>query len=169
MGWFNKKQDPISQRAKDLNSQIKKLEAQIQDLSVRAAHPEVSTDLNRASAESKRAIGSAHPTEDPARRDPVFEAVNQHRLQDLTPRPAQFNDLGVKKYDLPAAWRRLSEQMRGPSSKNPKLVDLLAAGAIQGMRPLRYEKRIARRRFVVFFILLLLVLWGTAAVLWRGR
>ena len=30
---------------------------------------------------------------------------------------------------------------------NPKLINYLAAGSIQGLRPLRYEKRVARNRF----------------------
>ena len=44
--------------------------------------------------------------------------------------------------------------LRGSPAVNPKLVSYLAAGSIKGLRPLRYEKRIARNRFIfltVFF------------------
>jgi hypothetical protein len=154
MGWFKRKHDPLSERASDLTQQIKQLEAQIQQLATQADEPP---------AESHPAPAHS-PATPPTRRDPVFENVSQDRLKDLNAPPAHFNDLGVRKYDLPAAWRRLMNHIRGPASANPKLVDLLAAGSLQGMRPLRYEKRIARNRFIIFVIVLLLVLWGLFAV-----
>ena len=57
---------------------------------------------------------------------------------------------------------------RGPSTNNPKLVSYLAAGGIQGMRPLRREKRIARNRTIALAIMLLLILLGMIVVL-HGR
>ncbi len=153
MAWFKRKHDPLSERATDLTQQIKQLEAQIQQLATQA---EESTPTPAPS--------SSHLPSGPVRRDPVFEKVNQTRLKDLNAPPVHFNDLGVRKYDLPAAWRRLMNHIRGPASANPKLVDLLAAGSLQGMRPLRYEKRIARNRFIIFVIVLLVVLWGLFAV-----
>ena len=44
----------------------------------------------------------------------------------------------------------------------------LAAGGIQGMRPLRREKRVARNRTIALAIMLLLALLGLIAVL-HGR
>lgn len=79
-----------------------------------------------------------------------------------TPNDPHFNDLGVRKYDLLSAWRRLTHHLSGPTSNNPKMVHYLAAGSIQGLRPLRYERRVARNRFLAFLALLLLVLWGLA-------
>ena len=74
--------------------------------------------------------------------------------------PEHFNDLGVRKYDLPALLRRLRNHFRGPSTTNPKLVNYLAAGGIQGLRPLRYEKRVARNRFVALALFLFVILLG---------
>jgi hypothetical protein len=68
--------------------------------------------------------------------------------------------LGVRKYDLRAAWRRLQRALNGPAAHNPKLVSYLAAGSIRGLRPLRYEKRIARNRFIVLTIFFLFILYG---------
>ena len=45
----------------------------------------------------------------------------------------------------------------------------LAAGGIQGLRPLRYEKRKARRRFIIFASVLFLLLLGTFLGLYRRR
>jgi hypothetical protein len=54
-------------------------------------------------------------------------------------------------------------------ASNPKLVNYLAAGSIQGLRPLRYEKRVARNRFIVLTIVLLLVLLGIISMFLRHR
>jgi hypothetical protein len=43
-------------------------------------------------------------------------------------------------------------------------VHYLAAGGVQGLRPLRYEKRVARNRFILFVALLFSVLLGIIVV-----
>lgn len=177
MGWLKRKKDPISEKAHDLTKQIKQLEDQIQQLATKKhdpaeAVPPASPPPRRsvpphpaASADVSSGSTAGSVTGRVPGRDPVFEPVRHERLQDLTAPPAHYNELGVRKYDLPAAWRRLMGQLRGPSSQNPKLVDLLAAGSLQGIRPLRYEKRIARRRFLLVLTVLLLLLWGLFAAL----
>src|SRR5207237_506627 len=77
-----------------------------------------------------------------AAHEPIFEKVDQELLKtqtqpDTGPEPS--NDLGVRKYDLRTFFQRLRNQFRGPSTTNPKLVSYLAAGGIQGLRPMRYE------------------------------
>ena len=74
--------------------------------------------------------------------------------------PDRYNDLGVHKYDLFGAFRRLQNHLRGTPTANPKLVSYLAAGSIKGLRPLRYEKRIARNRFIFLSLFFALILWG---------
>ncbi|HTD65857.1 MAG TPA: hypothetical protein VK846_04915, partial [Candidatus Limnocylindria bacterium] len=78
-----------------------------------------------------------------------------------------YNELGVRKYDLAATWGRLKNLFKTPPASNPKLVNYLAAGSIQGLRPLRYEKRVARNRFIFLIVVLLLVLWGIIAVIFK--
>ena len=78
-------------------------------------------------------------------------------------------ELGVRKYDLPALMRRLRNHFRGPSTTNPKLVSYLAAGGIQGLRPLRYEKRVARNRFIALVAILFVILLGLIAVFFRHK
>ena len=159
MGLFKKKPDPITDRALELTGQIEALEAQIKQLNEQAAqpHPRLRSTARR---------GGPAPAAAPApAREPIFEKVNQSHLK--TPpeaaSPQHFNELGVRKYDLAAAWERLKNNFRGPSTSNPKLVNYLAAGSIQGLRPLRYEKRVARNRFLVLVLVLFLVLWGVIA------
>ena len=63
-----------------------------------------------------------------------------------------------------AAGCRIRSHFRGPSTTNPKLVNYLAAGGIQGLRPLRYEKRVARNRFVALVLFLFVILLESS---WR--
>ena len=71
----------------------------------------------------------------------------------------------IATHDLPALLRRIRNQFRGPSTSNPKLVSYLAAGGLQGLRPLRYEKRVARNRFIALVVLLFVILFGLFLVL----
>ena len=75
----------------------------------------------------------------------------------------------MRKYDLRAAWQRLKTHFSGPSTSNPKLVNYLAAGSVQGLRPLRYEKRIQRNRFLLFLAGLVLALWGVLYIIFGHR
>jgi hypothetical protein len=104
--------------------------------------------------------------------EPIFEEVDQDLLKarsEAATAPEYINELGVRKYDLPALLRRIREHFRGPSTTNPKLVNYLAAGGIQGLRPLRYEKRVARNRFIFFVVILFLALLGTLLVFLKGQ
>ena len=71
----------------------------------------------------------------------------------------------MRKYDLPALWNRLCNHFRGPTTSNPRLVNYLATGGVHGLRPLRYEKRVARNRFIWLVVGLSILLFGLAYVL----
>ncbi len=113
------------------------------------------------------------PPEPPPLKEPIFEELDQDRLKrDPEPKPAPVDltsDLGMRKKGVFALLHRLRQHFRGPATSNPKLVNYLAAGSIQGLRPLRYEKRIARNRFVMLAALLILLLWGIIAILIKHR
>lgn len=92
-----------------------------------------------------------------------LEAIGGRQIkaeQELENDFVYVNDQGVQKYDLPKLITRIRGFFKAPSTSNPKLVSYLAAGGIQGLRPLRYEKRVARNRFVVFSLVLLVLLIG---------
>ena len=171
MGLFKKKADPISERSKALQAEIDALEAKIKKLSSQPARvPSQPMPRVRSTALPH---GPTVPTTPPLPTpgEPIFEEVDQDRLQptEAPVSPQQYNQLGVKKYDLFGFLRRLRNNFRSRPAANAKLVSYLAAGSIQGLRPLRYEKRVARNRFIVLTILLLLVLWGIIAMFWRYR
>jgi len=52
---------------------------------------------------------------------------------------------------------------------NPRLISYLAAGGVQGLQPLRKEKRVARNRFIVLVIFIFLLLFGIVSVYLRHR
>jgi hypothetical protein len=171
MGWLKKKSDPVSERARALNSEIAALEAQIKQLDDRLHRGPGQPRLRSTAVPHGTTISHTHPLIEtdrlgaaPVHSEPVFEEVNQDRLStraELGNAPEMFNELGVRKYDFPGLLRRLRSFFQGPNTSNPKLVNYLAAGGVQGLRPLRKEKRVARNRFILFAVLLLGVLWGT--------
>jgi hypothetical protein len=163
-----KKPDPISEKAHALNDQIAALEAQIKKLDTQLTRP---PGPKFRSTTMPQGATIPRPPEMPApapaaKPEPVFEDIKRGPLAARTDSesPEIFNELGVRKYDLPALWNRLRNQFRGPTTSNPRLVNYLAAGGVHGLRPLRYEKRVARNRFIALAIFLFVILLGTLLV-----
>ena len=160
MGWLKKKSDPISAHARVLNDQIAALEAQIKILDSQL-HQAPGPRLRSSTLPPGPRPAESAPA--PPVREPVFAEVKQRPIQPPEPDPPteHFNELGVRKYDLPAQWNRLCNHLRGPTTTNPRLVSYLAAGGFHGLRPMRYEKRVARNRFfglaALFFVILFLM------------
>lgn len=165
MGLFRKKADPITSRAKELNARIAKLEAEIQKLNTK---PQPAPPKTRPPSATRPTPSPRQPNR-PAAREPIFEPLDTRAPAQADSTSAHFNDLGLRKYDLVAAWQRIRNIFRGPEAHNPKLVSYLAAGSIRGLRPLRYEKRVARNRTIALAIILLVVLWGLIAISFNHR
>lgn len=186
MGWRRKSgdEDPLAARQRELDEQIRRLEKEIQALSRKP---------NPAPVPTPQAKGAPAAPKSPAKaesRAPVPEPVpvvasggKTGRSGRSAPEPApapvpvaptvpavspeldgRINPHGVRKFDLTGIWRRFRHHFKGPSSNNPRMVQYLAAGSVHGLRPLRYEKRVARNRFIGLFVLLVLILFGLARV-----
>jgi cell division protein FtsB len=160
MSWLKKKADPISERARALSAEIASLESEIQKLDSQLQSDSAQPRLRSTAFPSTVDLPAeaALIPESPAPRrpeEPIFEEVASNRLEART--------------ELPALFRRIQNHFRGPSTTNPKLVSYLAAGGIQGLRPLRYEKRVARNRFIVFVVFLFLALLGVLTIFFRHR
>ncbi len=191
MGVFKKKPDPISDRARELNAKIAALEAQIKRLSDEK-QPAANTGAPPRREERSGASSEMPPTASPQPRlrstalphgptihpiapapapepsdEPIFEELSPERFEEEE--KAAAPELGMRKKGLIPWLDKLKLHFRGPATSNPKLVNYLAAGSIQGLRPLRYEKRIARNRFIVLAVVLILALWGILALLLRHR
>ncbi len=161
--------DPISDRARALNDQIAALESEIKRLDTELQHTPVPRLRSTAIPHGATIDHTHEPPPSPPAQDPVFEEVKPVPASDETATPNQFNELGVRKYDLPALIQRLRQRFSRPTASNPRLVTYLAAGGVRGLRPLRYEKRVARNRFIAFAIFLFVVLLGTILVYLRNH
>ena len=163
-----KKADPISARARTLNDQIAALESEIKKLD---------TQIQRAPAPKLRSTAIPHvetitrkseptPAAKSMSHEPVFEEISSKSISARAEAesPDHYNDLGVRKYDLPALWGRLRNHFHGPTSNNPRLVNYLAHGGVHGLRPMRYEKRVARNRFILLVVVLFLILLGVISL-----
>lgn len=167
-----KKPDPINAKAQALNEEIAALEAEIKKLD---------TQLHRSPAPKFRSTALPYgaktpqaeqkPAPPPPKAEPVFEEIKRGPL---TTRPENetpeiYNELGIRKYDLPALWNRVRNHFRGPTTSNPRLVNYLAAGGVQGLRPLRYEKRVARNRVIALSAGLLAIMLGILLLYLKHR
>ncbi len=164
MALLKKKTDPISEKARALNDEIAALEAEIKQLDSqlsRAPAPKFRSSTAPAGEPPARPAEKTAPPA-PVVREPVFEEIKHAPATARTDAESaeHFNELGVRKYDLPALFNRIRNHLRGPTTTNPRLVNYLAAGGVHGLRPLRYEKRVARNRFIALVIVIVVVLLG---------
>jgi hypothetical protein len=160
-----KKPDPISDKARALNDEIAALEAEIKKLGDQLQRTPTPKFRSTATPQGTTIPHVAEkPAPPPPKPEPVFEDIKRSPLSPGAENetPELYNDLGLRKYDLPALWSRIRNHFRGPTTNNPRLVNYLAAGGVQGLRPLRYEKRVARNRVIALAIILLGILLGTA-------
>ena len=134
MGLFQRNKDPLKKRAKSVQNKLNELQAQIQELD-----------------------------ESPAQESSKLHDLNQNNPS-LPRRPSAMEkdqplDTSVQRPEK--LWNRIIKNFRKPPvSTNPNMVNFLAAGSIQGLRPLRYERRVARNRFLAFTTVLVLILIG---------
>lgn len=164
MSLFKKKADPISDRSRTLNAEIAALEAQIKKLNSKVEHARSGPRLrSTAWPHGHSPQNGQAPEPNVHGADPIFESVDRRPVSAVAEAgatPDGPNELGTRRYGLVAIWRRWQNHFRGPTSSNAKLISYLAAGSIKGLRPLRYEKRVARNRFIALFVALVLLLLG---------
>ncbi len=167
MGLFHKKSDPLAQRAQSLNRRIAELEAEIAKLN-QTLGPTGPTPASPPSPPAPRPSPFAAPT---APSEPVFEQMPPRPLEPHGPDALgrEAVELGLRRPVWSQWWRRMKGQFVDPPPTNEKLMNYLAAGGIQGLRPLRYERRVARNRIIFVCVVLGLMLWGVLIVLWQAR
>ena len=163
------RKDPISARARNLNNRARELKAEIRRLkkqsSLEPKFQRTTSLLSRKSDDrsERSSIGS------------LFETVEHDDLRivdEIRDPEAHYNALGVRKLD-PVGWvrRRAGKKPEPRDLSAPeqpdhqKLAQYMAAGGVQGIEPLRREKRIARNRFLMMFVFFLIILCGVFAVM----
>jgi len=149
MGWFTKAKDPMSARQAELDREIEAIQRRISDLSARP--------LPQARVQAPQ----------PREPRPAFEAAPERPMPAPTPISVSGSRSGPRlppaaRFNLVEAWQRWTQRLGGQPRRPSGLVHLMAAGSVHGLRPLRYERKIARRRFLLSLGLLLLLLYGIA-------
>lgn len=158
MGLFRKKSDPLARRAESLNRRIAELEAEI-------------SRLNHTLTPAPPPKGPIRTPPAPASSEPVFEKMPPRPSDPARggPQGQEAVQLGLRRPLWSQWWRRMKRQFVDPPPANEKLVSYLAAGGIQGLRPLRYERRVARNRMIFICVVVGLLLWGLLVVFWHTR
>lgn len=169
MGLFSKKKDPIKDREKSLVSEIEQLEDQIRALQGVLETARTEPQIRQTTYPGRGpVIKSAPPAEPPAQsQEPVFEPVDQQRLQNAESNPfkEKHDSRTLQREGSTSFFERLMRYFRGPTSSNPKLVSYLAAGNIHGLQPLRYERRVARNRLLLWIVIIVVLIVGMLKML----
>ena len=168
MSLFRKKSDPLSERSRALEAEIAALQVQIKQAESGQPLWPGTPRLRSTALPGGVKIESISAT--PAA--PVFEDVDQQRLKATAapaPHAGPHPELGPRPRGLSSTVQQLKRRFGLTPSSNPKLVKLLDSGQIQGLRPLRYERRVARNRFFMLSALLLAVLYGLFKAIWGSR
>lgn len=169
MGFFKKKRDPISERSRLLEEKLASVQDEIKRLKADLLlNQESKSRQMHYRSTARPPINGPQPTPGGSR-DSIFEKVEPISAQGLDhplttpPKPEEL----IPRKKTP--WRRLVDFLRSPQPSNPRLLNLLAAGNIHGLRQLRHEKRVARNQFLVTVAIFILVLLGVLSFIFRKR
>ena len=160
MKLVRRKKPSLEKRERELSTELSALSDKIEALE-KKLHPKTST-LKSEKQKARAEKNSAHEPEQPLFEEPSVTHVGDIKRSE--PAPELFNEDGVRKFNLPAAWTRLKQFINGPQAQNTKFVSHLTKGSPHGLPPLRREKRMARQRFLIMFTALLLILWFVSSV-----
>lgn len=175
MAFFRRRKDPLEARAQELAGKIKRLERELREAGQAPAvgnartpgslHAAATTGSGSAPADRPHVARTRGPAE-PVPRMPAL-AVPRPGASRPAADSAQdplLSPMGARKFDLPAAWRRWVGRLASGPAETAASSRYRTSNSIHGLRPLRYEKRVARNRFIGLFVLLVLVLTGLARV-----
>ena len=120
------RRDPFSKKTRDLDRKLRTVKAKIEQLSL---------EVDNGPAEK--------PKGTPAPDDPFTKAGPASNGEFRFPFESTLRPL----------FNRVAGLIKRPSPESERLVNYLAAGSFEGMRPLRFEKRVRRNR-IIFFALI---------------
>jgi len=168
MALFRRPHDPFAERERELKAQIAGLQGQIQQLHQRLETDQAQPKLRSTALPHPQAAPATPPHASEAGFEPFRQPAAVETAEPEVS-PAHFNEQGLRKYDLFGALRRWWRRLGGGPAHSRRLANYLAAGSIEGLRPLRYEKRIARNRCLAVLLLVILIVWGTVWIYLRHR
>ncbi|MCX7825280.1 MAG: hypothetical protein N2689_06945 [Verrucomicrobiae bacterium] len=147
MGWFRKKQGLLDRQLRDLEKQLRQIDAQVRQLQRSPAKALGKfAPAPTAARTGHRAFVQPEPGATPAQSD-----LRLPRERDLWSRASPDEQQARPRRREPW-WRSLLGTKARPS--DPRLVSYLSTGSFKTVRPLRYERRMARYRYTIGFVLL---------------
>jgi len=153
MGWFRKKQGPLDRQLHELEKQLRQLDAQVRQLQ-RSPAKALGKSQAASTAPRSGAFVQPEPTAMPPQPD-----LRLPRERDLWSRPTA-EEQQARSGNRQPWWQALFGAKAKPH--DPRLVSYLSTGSFKTVRPLRYERRMARYRYAFSFALvvgIILLLW----------
>ncbi|MBG85940.1 MAG: hypothetical protein CMO80_03445 [Verrucomicrobiales bacterium] len=146
MGLFSKS-DPIDDHSRELERELENLREEIRQAEADAP-------------KFRSTVTPQQPGEQTTQADPIFEEYDQSKVrQPESPLREDGEAVSSRERGVRAWFRQLKKNVGAAPSTNPRLVKLMSVGNIEGLKPLRAEKRQARNRFLFLFGVLLFVLY----------
>jgi hypothetical protein len=145
MAWFGKRQSALDRRLREIDRELDNLETQVRRLQ---RTPGKNAPAQPAGRPPAREAGPAAPA--PPERNPM--SFGAPRQRELWSRHTQEEVVHPPGSGGRSWWQQFFPARQRPA--DPKLVSYLSTGSFKTMRPLRYERRMARYRFAFSFALL---------------
>lgn len=151
MAWFGKRQSALDRRLREIDKELDNLDAQVRQLQRAPGKASAFKPASTVYPSNRPPPAEAAPVaEPPPSRDSV--SFGTPRQRELWSRPAREEPVEPPAGGQPGWWRSLFQVRQRPA--DPKLVSYLSTGSFKTVRPLRYERRMARYRFAFSFALL---------------
>jgi hypothetical protein len=150
MAWFGKRQNVLDRRLREIDKELGNLDSQVRRLQRapgKGAPPKSASTVYPSNHPPPAEAAPAAPTPDRGR-----VSFGTPRQRELWSRHAPEEEVHPPGGGGRSWWQQFFPARQRPA--DPKLVSYLSTGSFKAMRPLRYERRMARYRFLFSFALL---------------
>ncbi len=147
MAWFGKRQNALDRRLREIDKELDHLEAQVRRLKhtpARDAAPKTASTAYPGNPPQAPGPAPAPAPAPPGQGRVSFGTPRQRELWSRHPHEEEVRPPGGSTRPW---WQAFFPPRQRPA--DPKLVSYLSTGSFKTMRPLRYERRMARYRFAV--------------------
>ncbi|MFA5191742.1 MAG: hypothetical protein WC740_13510 [Verrucomicrobiia bacterium] len=156
MAWFGKRQNALDRRLREIDKELENLDAQVRQLRRAPGKGSPFKPASTAYPSNRPPPPEVPPEAEPpaAPPPPARSSVSfgTPRQRELWSRPAPENEVAPSSGARQTWWQSFFHPRHQPL--DPKLVSYLSTGSFKTVRPLRYERRMARYRFVFSIVLL---------------
>lgn len=163
MRWLNPKRDSLESKSKALDKKLAMIRSEIRQLKLSLG------DESEGEVISTRERNSSLFTNRPNGHYPHARQAGSARSAPFR-KNGNFKNRNRLEKDDDANWQTWIRKIkRGFSKLDPdeaRFVNYFAAGSFEGMRPLRYERRVFRNRIIFLSLCFLLFLLTVITLLW---